>query len=348
MNRHTLLVAVFILLLAETGLTQKLDFKVAGVMRSSIVHVPTGSLVNPPLVFILHGMGGNGAGMQGDTQMDKVADREKFIVAYPSAIGGTWDYASTKNDYTFLLAIIDTLDSKYHIDRSKVYVAGFSQGGGMTVYIGFQYPDIFAAIAPVSSTGSGATPPKRPIPIFLTYGTGPGEVTFFDFKSAFKTWLQYYNCSSTPIITRPYPSSNPKSTVTRLEFGPCDQNAIIVVDSISGGSHEWPMDVSTKVNNSEEVWAFFKKFSLKGTTGNVLHSYELTRKAFSAMYRSGVIHLEGAGVENWIQITDAAGRSVYTTVTKNDQVAFKRNPGIYFLRVRNTEGFNTVKLVVPK
>lgn len=347
MNRQPLIAAFFILLLAEAGLTQKLDFKVAGVMRSSIVHVPTGSLVNPPLVFILHGMGGNGAGMQSDTQMDKVADREKFIVAYPSAIGGTWDYASTKNDYTFLLAIIDTLDSKYHIDRNKVYVAGFSQGGGMTVYIGFQYPDIFAAIAPVSSTGSGATPPKRPIPIFLTYGTGAGEMKV-DFKAAFKNWLQYYNCSSTPIITRPYPSSNPKSTVTRLEFGPCDQNTIIVVDSISGGTHEWPMNTSTKVNNSEEVWGFFKRFSLNRTTGNNFQSYELIRKPLSVVYRAGIIHLEGTRFENWIQITDAAGRSVCTAVTKNSQIAFKRDPGIYFIKVRNNEGVRSTKIVVSE
>ncbi|HEX2955926.1 MAG TPA: PHB depolymerase family esterase [Chitinispirillaceae bacterium] len=346
MNRNSLLVVISILLLVETGLSQNLSFQVAGVKRNCILHVPTG-ISKPAVVFILHGLGGDGAGMQNSTQMDKVADREKFIVAYPSAIGGTWDFTTTKNDYKFLLSIIDTVDAQYHIDRSRIYVAGFSQGGGMTVFIGFQYPDIFAAIAPVSSIGSGATPPKRPIPIFLTYGTGSGEMKV-DFKSAVKTWLEYDSCPSTPIVTRPYPSSNPKSTVTRLEYGPCAQNSIIIVDSISGGTHEWPMNTATKVNNSEEVWAFFKKFSLSRTTGTIIDATGLTRKPFSAMYRSGIIHLEGSGVENRIQISDAAGRSVCTAVTKNGQVAFNKNPGIYFLRVRNTEGCRTARIVIPK
>ncbi len=334
--------------MAETGLAQNLEFKVAGVQRSSVVHVPTG-ISNPAVVFVLHGRGGNGAGMQGDSQMDKVADREKFIVAYPSAIGGDWDYASTKNDYTFLLSIIDTLDAKYHIDRSRVYVTGFSQGGGMAVFIGFQYPEIFAAIAPTASIGKGVTLPKKPIPIFCTFGTQDNLNKPDVVMDAVKGWLKADTCPSTAVVIRPYPASNTKSVVTRLTYGPCAQGTEVMVDSISGGGHEWPMNTSTKVNNSEEVWAFFKKFSLDRTTGNYFQSYKLIRKPLTVIYRSGIILLEGdGGLEKTIQITDAAGRSVFTGVTKNSQIAFKRNPGIYFLRVQNIDGCRTERIVVPK
>src|SRR5574344_884427 len=100
MRRYNLLTVISILLLAGSGLTQNLSFQVAGVKRDCILHVPTG-ISTPAVVFILHGLGGNGAGMQSSTQMDKVADREKFIVAYPTAVGGTWDHLTTKNDYKF-------------------------------------------------------------------------------------------------------------------------------------------------------------------------------------------------------------------------------------------------------
>src|ERR1041384_2491365 len=85
--------------------SQTLNLKVAGANRTAILYVPSGGLSKPALVFMLHGLGGDGPGMRSSTQMDKVADREKFLVAYPSAVGGTWDYATTKNDHALLKAI---------------------------------------------------------------------------------------------------------------------------------------------------------------------------------------------------------------------------------------------------
>lgn len=57
MKRPILLVSAF-LLAAPHGFTQTLSLKVAGVSRSATLHVPTGSLTSPPLVFLLHGLGG--------------------------------------------------------------------------------------------------------------------------------------------------------------------------------------------------------------------------------------------------------------------------------------------------
>jgi polyhydroxybutyrate depolymerase len=48
-----------------------------------------------------------------------------------------------------MLALIDTIDARYHIDRNSVYVSGFSKGGGVTFALACKYADAFAAIAPV-------------------------------------------------------------------------------------------------------------------------------------------------------------------------------------------------------
>jgi poly(3-hydroxybutyrate) depolymerase len=346
-NRHNLLVAAFIPLLAAAGFTQTLSFKVAGVTRNSIIHVPSG-LSKPPLVFILHGLGGDGAGMQSSTQMDKVADREKFIVTYPSAISGTWDYAAAKpNDYTFFMAIIDTLDARYNIDRNRVYIAGFSQGGGETVYAGFKYPDVFAAIAPVSSIGKGAALPNRPIPILLTFGT-KDIYSQTEFMSAVSSWLKVDSCPATAVITRPYPSSNSQSTVTRLEYKPCAQGTEIVVDSISGGTHEWPMNATTKVNNSEEVWAFFKKFSLKGNTAVQRQTFPVSHNCVSVSYCSGIVRIQGAEEKSRVRVIDTEGRLVSSaTITKN-QFAFKDKPsGVYVIIMSGKEHLSSTRMVIP-
>ncbi|MEO6094839.1 MAG: PHB depolymerase family esterase [Fibrobacteria bacterium] len=247
---------------------QTLNLQVAGANRSTILYVPAGSLSKPALVFLLHGLGGNGPGMRSLTQMDKVADREKFIVAYPNAVDGTWDYAGAKNDFAFLKAIIDTTVARYQVDRNRVYVSGFSQGGGMTFFAGFTYPDIYAAIAPVSSVGTGAPTPKRPIPILLTFGT-KDLYPPATFMVSVAGWNKFDSCDATPNVIRPYPATNTNSAVTRLTFGNCAQGTEIVVDSVKDGGHEWPNNTATKVNNSEEVWAFFKKFTLDRATTSI-------------------------------------------------------------------------------
>lgn len=347
MNRHNIFVITFLLLLPAAGFTQAKTIQVSGVQRNFILHVPGSATSNPPLVFLLHGLGGNGASMQGSTQMDKIADREKFIVAYPDAINGTWDYASTKNDFKFLLAIIDTVDAQYHIDRNRVYIAGFSQGGGMTVYTGFQYPDIFAAIAPVSSIGSGAAAPKSPIPIFLTFGTkdiySPAA-----FMSAVNDWLKIDGCTSAAVITRPYPSSNLKSVVTRISYGPCTQGTEIIVDSISGGPHEWPMDISTKVNNSEEIWSFFKKFSLKNNTTIHQRTIPVSHNGISVSYNSGIVHLQGAEEKSRVRVIDTEGRLVTSTTLAKNQFTFKGKPsGVYFVMVSKKDRQNLIRMAIP-
>ena len=152
--------------------TQTISFKVGGTARSGVVHVPAG-VNKPPVVFFVHGYGGNGAGFANDTKADKVADREKFIAVYPSANGGAWSMYDT-SEYPFLRMLLDTVDARYKIDRNRVYCAGFSQGGFISFGLGYKHPEIFAAVAPVSGhipSFSTAAALPRPVPMFLTFGT---------------------------------------------------------------------------------------------------------------------------------------------------------------------------------
>jgi polyhydroxybutyrate depolymerase len=291
--------------------SQTLNLRVAGANRTAALHVPSGSLSKPALVFVLHGLGGDGPGMRSSTQMDKVADREKFIVAYPSAVGGTWDYASTKNDHALLKAIIDTAVARYQVDRGRVYVSGFSQGGGMAVYAGFTDPDVFAAVAPVSSVGSGAPTPERPIPIHLTFGT-KDLYTPATFMASVTGWVKFDSCVAAPAIIRPYPVSNPNSSVTRITYGGCAQGTEIVVDSIKDGGHEWPNNTATKVSTSEEVWGFFRRFTLDRA------ATAIRARPVTAGSRSASIPAEGPlwrifDEDGRIRILDRRGRQVPLT-----------------------------------
>lgn len=339
-------ISVFIIFISATLFAQNQTMQVAGVTRNYIVHAPSG-INNPPLVLNIHGYNMDAASEQSYTQMDKVADREKFIVVYPNAINKSWDLSGV-NDYNFIMAIIDTIDKKYHIDRSRIYSCGFSQGGFMTFQLACRYSEIFAAIAPTSGNLTGNCTIKRPMSMRLTFGTNEG---FSGGTAAFMEnvtkWIDKCNCPKTPVVTRPYPSTNPNSLVTRLYYGPCDQGTEVIADSIRTGGHEWPMNTNDRINNSEETWAFLKKFSLKTTSVDKKPLYLVTAN-ISASYSSGVVQLQGIKDKCPVRVVDIKGRLVTSTLVTQNQFTFKDGAsGIYVLLLDVNNRPEALRLAIP-
>jgi poly(3-hydroxybutyrate) depolymerase len=324
------------------------SFKVAGVMRYYVVYAPSGLGGNPPLVFNVHGYNIDGPLMRAITQMDKVADREKFIIVYPSALNKSWNM-SGGDDLTFIVSIIDTIDARYHIDRNRVYATGFSQGGFISFLLGCKYSDVFAAIAPVSGMLNGTCTLKRPVPMFLKFGTNESVASVSQFMASVNSWLKLDSCPSTPVVTRPYPSTNPKSKVTRLSYGPCAQGSEVVVDTVAGGTHEWVLTADTNVNTSEETWAFLKNFTLKGATGVRRHLVSAAHDQISVSYSSGMVRLQGIREKCPVSVFDTRGRLVSSTAVSGRRIVFKGRPsGVYVVMVN---GNNTrpvgLKMLIP-
>lgn len=336
------------IVMAVFSQSQTKTMQIAGVTRSYIVYVPRGLNKNPPLLFNIHGYDMDAASQQSYTKMDQVAEREKFIVVYPNAINKSWDL-SGPNDYAFILAIIDTIDAQYHIDRSRIYACGFSQGGFMSFQLACRYSEIFAAIAPTSGTVSGTCNLKRPVPMRLTFGTNEfnrGATQTAQFMQSVMTWVKLLNCPQTPVITRPYPPSNPNSLVTRLYYGPCDEGSEVIADSIRTGGHEWPMNTADRINNSEETWAFLKKFSLSKTVVSP-KKYLRAKNTPSVFYQQGIIYLENSENKSSIEIIDTKGKKVFTTVAQQHFVFNNQNSGIYIVRVKTKSSNSVTKILIP-
>ncbi len=347
MHRLKIFTATVTALLVCTN-AQSLSMKSGGVTRTYVLHVPSGLPANPPLMFILCGHGMTGAQQQSDTKMDIIADREKFITVYPDAISTNWDQTGT-TDFVYYVNLLDTLDAKYHVDKKRVYVAGFSQGAGMTHAVGCGYADIFAAIAPVSGNIPATCAPKRPIPMFLTFGTGTTEIaTPEKFMASAQTWAKLDGCPTTPTIIRPYPATNAKSVVTRITYAPCTNGTEVIADSIQGGPHQWPMDTTTKVNNSEEVWAFFKRFSLTGTTSIPHRSISAAEKRISATLVNGEILLDGVSDKSAVHVFDHEGREVVTAQLGQRRIVFKNQArGVYQIEVKENGVTRAITMAVP-
>lgn len=331
---------------AQTTVT--INLQVAGKARSGVVHIPSGTS-NPPVVFFVHGYGGSGAGFENDTKGDKVADREKFIAIYPSAVSGSWNMQDT-SDYPFLLALLDTVNGRYKIDRNRVYCAGFSQGGFISFGVGYKHPEVFAAVAPVSGhipSFSTAAPLKRAVPMFLTFGTNDvSDVA--SFMADLNTWMRLDTCSaSSKKSQRPYPATRARSVVARSTWS-CAHGTEVIIDSVVGGGHEWSMDTASHVNTTEEVWAFFKKYTLAGPASIDSRVPERMIAPVSASFHEGTVRMSGADDARLVRISNLDGSVVAVVPVEAGSFEFRnRAPGLYLCTILGSEQVRAFKLSVP-
>jgi len=333
---------VILLLMAVAGFAQTnvtLSFKVGTTTNSCVFHVPAG-VDKPPVVFYVHGANGSGANLQKEIKADAVADREKFIAVYPSATNngatGTWSDMRGPTHFPFFKAVLDTLDKRYGIDRDRVYMTGFSQGGFISFVAGCSFSDIFAAIAPVSGHAGSPCTIKRPVPVYLAYGAQEDKNAFVNDLAI---WQKLDSCPSTSTVTKPV------SGVTKVAYGPCAQGSYVVMDSISGQGHQWP----TKQNHAEEVWKFFKQFSLKNTTGTIVQQKAAASTSpVGASYLFGSIRLKGVGDDCRVRVLDTRGRQIAGVTPHNQQFSFKNKPsGVYMVMISANDNTSAVRVVIP-
>jgi poly(3-hydroxybutyrate) depolymerase len=349
MIRQSLFAAACVASLAASGFAQTkttLSIQVAGKTRSCAVYVPSG-ISKPPVVFFVHGATGSGGNFENETKGDVTAEKEKFIALYPSAssngASGTWEDMQGTGNFPFFMALLDTMDARYKIDRSRIYMTGFSQGGFISFAAACFFSDIFAAVAPVSGHSMTSCTIKRPVPVYMTFGVGEGPASFLKDRDS---WMKWNKCPSTETITKPFPASLPNSKNVRVTYGPCDQGSQVLVDSIIGQGHQWP-SASNGVQ-ADLVWAFFKPYSLAGASGVQPRYSRTSRENFTVAYAAGMIRLDGIPDASRVRVTNSKGERVATDITKQNQFAFKDKPsGVYVVEVGGANGSLSKKFIVP-
>ncbi|HET8911781.1 MAG TPA: PHB depolymerase family esterase [Ktedonobacteraceae bacterium] len=113
-----------------------------------------------PLFVMLHGCTQSAQDFATGTMMNKLADKEGFIVVYPEQgmmknQGRCWNWFQPANQHrdhgepARIVGIVRELQqnsARWTIDERRIYVAGLSAGGAMSAILGATYPDVFAAI----------------------------------------------------------------------------------------------------------------------------------------------------------------------------------------------------------
>ncbi len=97
-----------------------------------------------PLIVCLHG-----AGFNGDAYIDRWLPRlgEKSILLCPSIRGGAW---WTPEGEALVLAALEVVTARYHVDATRIFLTGMSNGGIGAYLLGMFHADRFSAISPMA------------------------------------------------------------------------------------------------------------------------------------------------------------------------------------------------------
>ena len=204
------------------------NINVNGANHNMLVYAPSGIEKNRPLIIQMHGYNQDAAYQKNAAKWEPIADTARFVVVFPNGENKAWDTSGDK-DLNFIKAIINEMNSKYGIDKNRVYVSGFSMGGMMSYVVANKMSDQIAAIAPVSGGGSPSTA-KRAMPIMHTHGTTDDVVNYNSTVNTLKSWVPFNKCSSESEKIKPYPTTKSGSAA------------------------------------SLEIWNFVKNYSLAGPT----------------------------------------------------------------------------------
>ncbi|MBC7391013.1 MAG: carbohydrate-binding protein [Opitutaceae bacterium] len=254
--------------------------------RTIFVYAPSSIPQNRPLVISMHGLNQDINYQKGQAKWELVADTAKIVVVYPAGEGNSWDINGTK-DTDFILAIIESMVTRFGIDRNKVYVSGFSMGGMMCYNVANKIANKVAAIGPVSGYLFGNTvASSRPMPIIHVHGTADDVVHYEPFNNQqgvvamLQKWRTWNQCPATGTRTTPYPVNKPTSKSVREYWGPC-KNSEVELISLDGKGH-WHSNDAAGVITTYELWRFFRRHSLGSSI--VLPTVSLSAPANNATY----------------------------------------------------------------
>lgn len=280
-----------------------------GIVRGQLVHdglIRTYRLFIPsqdtgenalPLVVMLHGGGGTSRQIMRYTSMNRLAEREGFFVVYPDGIRNRWNDGRvfdgadlTVDDVGFIKAIVETLIAKHHIDATRIYSAGISNGGHMSLRLACDLSDIFAAVAAVTANMPQDIIDRcnpNPIGVLIMNGTNDpilpyqgGEVRVLNqsrgvvlsTEDSVNFWLSVNGCASNRISSTFDVDHSDKTAVIMTLYDSCQTDYPVALYRIEGGGHSWPGapqyltedsvgPTSRDINASEVIWAFFSSLS---------------------------------------------------------------------------------------
>lgn len=352
-----------ILLLFYTTTNAQLTYQsmnVNGVNRGFYKYLPTNYQISEhlPVVFILHGLGGNAQQMT-LAGFSLIADTARIIAIYPdglpnAASQNSWNngtfLSSTADDVSFFNKMMELMVSNQNANPSRLYVTGFSMGGIMSHHLACAINNRIAAIGPMAGTMSTADisscAPVYKTPVIHLHGTADATVPYN--SGAFPSlslvpqtmnfWRNVHGCATSADSTRMPDLSPDGYTIDRFVYNTCDPAGSVELWRLNDVNHIYLYQPVNDITEAVEIWRFFNKWQHPNPA--FLSINELAGEksfTFSPNPSTGALTIL-AKYNSTLFVNDLNGKLLEQIELKTgtNTIALLLAPGIYLLQ--NKEG----------
>jgi poly(3-hydroxybutyrate) depolymerase len=182
------------------------QLEIGGAMRHFVVRVPTGQdgRTPAPVVFAFHPFGMNAQYMQSRAPIGR-AWPEAFVL-YPEGLPRdasravpSWQTRLAElgdRDLAFFDAMLAWLELRGCVDRQRVFVLGYSNGGGLAHVLACARGQMIAGAA--IAAGRLSCTPSSAMPIVLSHGVRDQTIDYGQAIQASQAWGSANGCAAPP------------------------------------------------------------------------------------------------------------------------------------------------------
>lgn len=161
-----------------------------------------------PLVVDLHQLATNKEIQASLSGFRNLAMEQGFIAVWPQGVRDSWNgyvccgdaLLQGIDDVGFVVAVVEDIAASWSVDRHRVYVTGYGNGGALAHRLACERADVFAAAAPVayaSEVAEQGCAPFRPVSVLQICGAedsascGRGRA-----ERSFEAWAALNSCEA--------------------------------------------------------------------------------------------------------------------------------------------------------
>lgn len=324
-----------------------------------------------PVIFALHGFGDNIDNFRG-IGFHKIADTANFIVVFPEALpvpvlgSNGWNSGAALvgeipfndgvDDVGFLNSLMDTIMSRYMIDSSRVYFAGYSFGAFMCNRMACEERDRIAAIGTVSGTIGSALEcnPGGSMPIIYFHGTSDNVIDFqtnaygLPAFENLKFWVNNNTCNNEADTVRVPDIADDYRRIIHYTYHDCTQGDEVEFYKVNNGEHEWLFEGENDMDYNKTIWAFFQKWQRPQVPTGVFN-HQIIGGELKVFPNPGqqdlyvdISRLDNVGLKS-VQVLDLVGKVILekNITQQNDnyiRLSVDASSGIYFIKVIAEDG----------
>ncbi len=232
-------------------------FAVGGLLRTYVVVTPRHQMQPLPLVLALPGVRQTAALAEQLQGWDRYAAADLAVVVYGSSYGGGWDAGTccvvdrpAVDDVAYLDGVLNRVLASHGVDRTRVLLAGFSNGGMMAYRYACERSSRIAGLAVVAATlAYGACRPTSAVGVLAVNGGRDETVPLAG------------TAYSTKLHARLAPPAQALLPWRRIASGLGVPVDLVVVRRLQ---HHWPTARSAGFDGTALVWRFLSARHLIG------------------------------------------------------------------------------------